>query len=151
MNRFWRFVFLTFFCTLPTLAAQKDDLLQKAFNYVLTGDLDPKDAPEIIDPTSCVIVLRDPKYPRFIKYYFARITPDNSRITKDYAGRKTLYKLDIESANVVIEYLSADKATTVEAFKSAQIDLPGDIEETQKALKVISQRCKQERSSSPFS
>ncbi len=140
MNRVWRFVFLTFLCTLPTLAAQNDDLLRQAFNYVFTGDLDPKDAPEIIEPTSCVIVVRDPKYPRFIKYYFARITLDNSRITKDYAGRKTLYKLDIESDNVVIEYLSADKTATIQAFKSAQID--PDIEQTQKALKVIAERCK---------
>ena len=151
MNRVWRVVFLTLICTLPTLATQKDDLLQQALNYVFTGNLDSRDAPEIVDQTSCVVIMPDPKYPRFIRYYFGRITPDNSRITKDYAGRKTLYKLAIESDNVVIEYLGADKATTIQAFKSAQIDLPGDIDQTQKALKVIAERCKGQASKSPFS
>ena len=120
-------------------------------HYVFTGKIDPRDAPEIVDQASCVVVIPDPKYPRFIRYYFGQITPENSRITKDYVGRKTLYKLAIESDNVVIENLSADNATTVQAFESAQTDLPGDIDQTQKALKVITDRCKGQGSKSPFS
>ncbi len=151
MKRLVLIVLLMLACTPSMRAAVRDDMLQKAFNYVFTGTIDPKETPDIVDPSSCAVVVRDPKYPRFIRYYFGRIRPDNSRITKDYAGRQTLYKLEIESDTVVIEYLSADKTTVTEAFKSAQIDLPGDIEQTQKALKLIAERCKGDGSKSPFS
>jgi hypothetical protein len=138
-------------CAAPLRAAGRDDLLQKAFNYVFTGSIEPTEIPEIVDLASCAVVVRDPRYPRFIRYYFGRIRPDNSRITKDYAGRRTLYKLEVESDTTVIEYLGADRTTMVQAFKSAQIDLPGEIEQTQKALKVIAERCKGDGSKSPFS
>jgi hypothetical protein len=151
VKRFFLVVLLITACAAPPRAATRDDLLQKALNYVFTGTVDPKDAPEIVDLAACAVVLPDPRYPRFIRYYFGRIRPDNSRITKDYAGRKTLYKLEIESDNVVIEYLTADKTGVTQSFRSAQIDLPGDIEQTQKALKVIADRCKGDGSKSPFS
>jgi hypothetical protein len=151
VKRLWGVLFVTIVCTLPMRAAQRDDLLQQAFNYVFTGNIDAKEGPEIVDRTSCIVVARDPRYPRFIRYYFGRFKPDNSRITKNYAGRKTLYKLEVESDNVVIEYLSNDKATVVQAFKSVQIDLLGDIDQTQKALKAIADRCNGAQSKSPFS
>ena len=151
MKRLWVVVVLIILCTPPIAAGARDELLQKAFNYVFTGAIEPNEAPDIVDLASCAVVVRDPRYPRFIRYYFGRIRPDNSRITKDYAGRKALYKLEVESDNTIIEYLSADKTTTTQAFKSAQIDLPGDIEQTQKALKVIAERCKGDGSKSPFS
>jgi hypothetical protein len=138
-------------CTVPLRAGARDDLLQKAFNYVFTGTVDPKDTPDIVDLAACAVVVADPRYPRFIRYYFGRIRPDNSRISKDYAGRKTLYRLEIESDTTVIEYLTADKTGVTQSFRSAQIDLPGDIEQTQKALKVIADRCKGDGSKSPFS
>jgi hypothetical protein len=144
-------LFVTIVCTLPMRAAQRDDLLQQAFNYVFTGNIDAKEGPEIVDRKSCIVVARDPRFPRFIRYYFGRFKTDNSRITKNYAGRKTLYKLEVESDNVVIEYLTNDKATVVQAFKSVQIDLLGDIDQTQKALKLIADRCNGEQSKSPFS
>jgi len=144
-------VLLVTACAAPMRAGVRDDLLQKAFNYLFTGTIDPQDTPEIVDLTACAVVVPDPRYPRFIRYYFGRIRPDNSRISKDYAGRQTLYKLEIESDNIVIEYLTADKATVTQAFRSAQINLPGDLEQTQKALKVIAERCKGDGSKSPFS
>ena len=127
MKRVLLVVLFAMACAVPVHGAARDDLLQKAFNYVFTGSIDPKDAPEIVDLASCAVVVRDPRYPRFIRYYFGRIRPDNSRLTKDYAGRKTQYKLEIESDTIVIEYLGADKTTPVQAFKSAQIELPGEI------------------------
>ena len=143
-------VSVTVVCILPMQAAQKDDLLQQAFNYVFTGNIAPKDGPEIVDKPSCIVVIRDPRFPRFIRYYFGRLRSDNSIITKTYAGRQTLYKLEVESDNVVVEYLSVDKTNAVQAYKSAQIDLPGDIDQTQKALKVIADRCNGDQSKSPF-
>jgi hypothetical protein len=151
VKRFCLVVLLITGCTAPTQAGVRDELLQKAFNYVFTGTTDPKDAPDVVDLAACAVVVPDPRYPRFIRYYFGRIRPDNSRISKDYAGRQTLYKLEIESDNVVIEYLTADKTGVTQAFRSAQINLPGDIEQTQKALKVIADRCKGDGSKSPFS
>jgi hypothetical protein len=151
VKRFCVVVLLITACTAPLRAGVRDELLQKAFNYVFTGTIDPKDTPEIVDLASCAVVVPDTRYPRLIRYYFGRIRPDNSRITKDYAGRQTLYKLEIESDNIVIEYLTADKTTVTQAFRSAQINLPGDIEQTQKALKVIADRCKGDGSKSPFS
>ena len=150
MKSFCIVVFLTVVCILPMQAAQKDDLLQQAFNYVFTGNIASNDGPEIVDKPSCIVVTRDPRFPRFIRYYFGRFRSDNSRITKTYSGRQTLYKLEVESDNVVVEYLSADKLNTVQAYKSAQIDLPGDIDQTEKALKVIGDRCNGEQSKSPF-
>jgi hypothetical protein len=151
VKRFCLVVLLITACTPPLRAGARDDLLQKAFNYVFTGTIDPKDTPEIVDLAACAVVVPDPRYPRFIRYYFGRIRADNSRITKDYAGRKALYKLEIESDNIVIDYLTADKSGVTQSFRSAQIDLPGDIEQTQKALKVIADRCKGDGAKSPFS
>ena len=99
VKRFCLVVLLTTACAAPMRAGVRDDLLQKAFNYVFTGTIDPHDTPEIVDLTACAVVVPDPRYPRFIRYYFGRIRPDNSRISKDYAGRQTLYKLEIESVH----------------------------------------------------
>ncbi len=151
MKRLVLIVLLTIAYAPSMRAAVRDDMLQKAFNYVFTGTIDPKETPDIVDPSSCAVVVRDLNFPRFIRYYFGRIRPDNSRISKEYAGRKTLYKLEIESDNIVIEYLAADKTTITQAFKTAEIDLPGDIEQTQKALKLIAERCRGVGSKSPFS
>lgn len=94
--------------------------------------------------------MRDPRFPRYIRYYFDRFKIDGARITTRYAGARTLYELDIESDKVIIEYLSLDKATLVQGYRSAQIPLPGDIAQTQKALQIVAQRCRPEQSKSPF-
>jgi hypothetical protein len=132
-------------------ARAEDDVLQQAINYVFTETVDPKDAPEIVDRNSCVVVVPDPKWKRFIRYYLSRLGLDNPRISSTYAGRKALYHLDIESDQVVLEYLGPDKKTVVNGYKSAQIPLPGNIDQTQRALQLIAARCKpDERSKLPF-
>ena len=135
---------------LQVRSAEEDGLLQRAINYVLTGTTDPKEGPEIVDEKSCVVVMRDPRYPRYIRYYFDRFKIDGARITKRYAGARTLYELDIESDNVIIEYLSLDKTTLVQGYRSAQIPLPGDIGQTQKALQIVAERCRPDQSKNPF-
>ena len=94
-------------------ALAEADLLQQAINYVFTGTTDPKEGPEIADRKSCIVVIRDPRFPRFIRYYLSRFRPDNTRIGKKYAGVRTQYELDVESDSIIIEYLSLDKATVI--------------------------------------
>ena len=131
-------------------ALADNDLLQQAMNYVFTGTINPQERPEIVDRKSCIVVVPDSRFPRFIRYYFDRFKPEDTRITKKYSGARTLYELDVASDTVVIEYLSADKTTVVQAYKSAQISLPGNIEQTQKALQIIADHCKADQQKSPF-
>jgi hypothetical protein len=127
---------------LPAPAAADDDVLQQAVNYVFTGAVDPTDPPEITDPKSCVVVVADPRSKRYIRYYLNRLGLDDPRIDSTYAGRQAKYQLDVESDNVVVEYLTLDKKTVTIGYKSAQIPLPGDIDRTRKALQFVAGRCK---------
>ncbi len=128
--------------SLQTPARAEDDVLQQAINYVFTGEIAPKVAPEITDRKSCVVVVPDPKWKRFIRYYLARLELDDPRINSTYAGRQARYQLDTQSDQVVVEYLSPDKKTVVHGYKSAQIPLPGNIDRTKKAFELIVERCK---------
>jgi hypothetical protein len=127
---------------LPAPATAQDDLLQQAINYVFTGTIAPKVAPEITDREACVVVLPDPKWKRFIRYYLARMDLDDPRIQSTYAGRQARYQLDADGDQVVIEYLTFDKKTVVNGYKTAQIPLPGNIDQTRKAFELIAGRCK---------
>ena len=129
---------------LQASAGAEDDVFQQAVNYVFTGAIDPQDAPEITDRKSCVVVLPDPKWKRFVRYYLARLGLDEPRITSTYSGRQAHYQLDIESDQVVVEYLNLDKKTVVNGYKSAQIPLPGNIDQTRKAFQLIAARCKRD-------
>jgi hypothetical protein len=76
---------------------------------------------------------------------------DTARISKKYAGSQTLYELEVEGDDVVFEYLKPDKVTVDYGFRSAHISLPGDPEQTEKALALIFlQYCKREKPSTPF-
>src|SRR6185503_10981223 len=70
---------------LQASAGAEDDVFQQAVNYVFTGAIDPQDAPEITDRKSCVVVLPDPKWKRFVRYYLARLGLDEPRITSTYS------------------------------------------------------------------
>ena len=131
-------------------AMADNDLLQQALNYVFTGTISPEESPEIVDRKSCIVVVPDNRFPRFIRYHFDRFKPEDTRITKKYSGARTLYELDVESDTVIIEYLGADKNTVVQGYKSAQISLPGNIDQTQKALQIIANYCKVDQQKSPF-
>jgi hypothetical protein len=126
----------------PVRAGAERDPLQLAINYMLTGTLEPKDAPELVDRKSCAVVVADPKWKRFIRYYLSRFQLDDPRINSTYSGRQAAYQLDVESDKIVVEYLSLDKATVVNGYKSAQVPLPGDIEQTKRAVRYIADHCK---------
>ena len=134
-----------------TPALSEVDVFQQAINYVFTGNIDPQDGPEIVDQKSCVIVLRDPKYNRYIRYYLSRFNMDDAIFGKKYSGSRPYYELDVKGDDVVIEYLNPDKKTVVQGYRSAQIPLPGDIDQTQKALRIIfTDHCKAEKPKAPF-
>lgn len=133
----------------PALA--QADVFQQAVNYVFTGRVDAKDGPQIVDRQACVVTMRDPKFNRTIRYYLQRFNMDAALFDKKYAGSKVIYQLDVKGDDDVIEYLAPDGKTVTQGYRSAQIALPGDIDQTQKALKIIfSQYCKTETPKSPF-
>jgi hypothetical protein len=120
------------------------DVLQQAVDYVFTGAVDPSTGVEITDRKSCVVVVADPKWKRLVRYYLPRLGLDDPRINRVYSGRQPRYQLDAESDRTVVEYLSPDKKTVLNGYKSAQIPLPGDIDRTRKAIQLIAARCKGE-------
>ena len=123
-------------------ALAEDDPLQKAVNYLFTGRNDPQDAPEILDRKSCVVVVPLPKSKQSIRYYLGRFKMDTAFINKTYAGSETIYSLDVKGAEVIVEYLNPGKSTVLHGHKSAQISLPGDIDQTNKALASIASLCR---------
>jgi hypothetical protein len=89
-----------------------------------------------------VVVVQDPKSKRSIRYYLGRFKIDTAFINKTYAGSETIYSLDVKGAEVIVEYLDLGKTTVLHANKSAQISLPGDIDQTNKALALIASLCR---------
>ena len=127
------------------------DLFQQAVNYVFTGRLDPSDGPQIVDRDSCIVVVPEPKFNRYARYYLIRFKMDTARISKIYAGAQTLYELEVEGDDIIFEYLKADRTTVDYGFTSAQIPLPGEIGPTKKALALISsQFCRLDKPKIPF-
>jgi hypothetical protein len=137
--------------SLQTPALSEADVFQQAVNYVFSGNINPQDGPEIVDRKSCVVVLRDPKFNRYIRYYLSRFNMDDAIFGKKYSGSRPYYELDVKGDDVVFEYLNLDKKTVVQSYRSAQIPLPGDIDQTQKALRIIfTDYCKAEKPKAPF-
>jgi hypothetical protein len=132
-------------------AGAAEDRFQQAINYVFSGKVDPANGPEIVDRQSCVVLVPEPKFNRYARYYLNRFKMERARISKKYAGSQTLYELEVEGDDVVLEYLKADRTTADYGFRSAHISLPGDPDQTDKALALIfSQFCKAEKPRSPF-
>jgi len=145
------FIAVVWTASLQSLAATEADLFQEAVNYVFTGTTDPTDAPEIVDRKSCVIMMRDPKYRRYIRYHLNRFKMDTANFNKIYAGSRAQFNLEVTGDDVILEYLDADKTTVAQAYKSAQIPLPGNIDQTQKALKIIfTDYCRADQLKTPF-
>ena len=127
------------------------DIFQQAVNYVFTGEVAPQDAPRIVDRQACVIVMRDRKYNRYIRYRLTRFKMDTALFTKKYSGSEPSYELDVKGDSVILEYLSPDQKSVAQAYRSAQIPLPGDIDQTRKALDIVfGQFCKPEKPAGPF-
>ena len=53
-----------------------------------------------------------------------------------FAGSETVYSLDVKGDEVIVEYLDPGKSTVLHGHKSAQISLPGDIDQISKALGI---------------
>jgi len=127
------------------------DVFQQAINYVFAGSIDPTDGPEIMDRKACVVLVPEPKFNRYARYYLSRFKMDVARISKKYAGSQVLYELEVEGDTVIFEYLKADKTTVDYGFKSAHIPLPGNIDQTERALALIfSEYCKAAKPKGPF-
>jgi len=137
----------------PLRAVADDDRFQLAVNYVFTGKTDPSPQPEIVDRTSCVVLLLEPQNKRYVTYYLGRMRADAARITKIYSGPRGIsYFWEVESdGENVVEYLGLDKSTVAFGTRTVQIYLPGDIDQTERAINLIfSDYCKKARSKLPF-
>src|SRR5437016_6262717 len=88
-----------------------DDVVQKLVNYIFTGEVAPQDAPEIVDRKSCIVLVHEPRFNRFARYYLNRFRMDTARISKKYAGSKVLLEWEVEGDEIVLEYLKPDKRT----------------------------------------
>lgn len=133
------------------LRALAADMLEEAINYVFTGKVAPTDGPQLIDRKSCTVVVPDPRNKRYVRYYLDRFKMDESRISKTYAGRQTLYTLEVSGDDVIIEYLGLDQTTVLNGYRTAQIALPGNIDQTEKALHLIfADHCKPDQPNAPF-
>jgi hypothetical protein len=131
-------------------AVAEDDLFQLAVNHVFTGRIDPPDRPEITDQKSCIVVVFDSKFQTYVRYYLSRFKLDSARISKTYSGQQIFYVLEIEGDDIVVEHLNPDKTTVARGFKSAQISLPGNIDQSEKALRLIADHCKADKPKPPF-
>ena len=67
---------------------------------------------------------------------------ESALIDKTYSGSDAIYNLDIKDSEVIVEYLDIDKSTVLHGHKSAQISLPGDIDQSNKALELIAGLCR---------
>jgi hypothetical protein len=134
----------------PARASAEADRFQQAVNYVFTGRIDPPNAPEVVDRDACVVVVPDPRFKRYIRYYLGRFRFEDALFDKRYAGSREEYVLDVRGDDVIVEYLGADKQTVAQSYRSAQISLPGDIDQTRKALQIVSDSCKSKKSNAPF-
>ncbi|MFZ1882740.1 MAG: hypothetical protein WAU53_03850 [Rhodoplanes sp.] len=138
---------------LQTRAITEDDVFQQAINYIFTGQIDPnpKHQPEIVDRKTCVVVVPKPNINRYARYYLNRFKMDVSRISKRYAGRRVFYELEVEGDDIIFESLKADKTTVEFGLRSVHISLPGNIDQTEKALKLVFARyCKPDKLKSLF-
>ena len=146
------FAATAFILTAPLqIRAATEDLLQEAVNYVFTGTIAPENGPKIVDRKSCIVVLPDERNKRYIRYYLSRFKMDGSRISKTYSGRQTNYTLEVDGDDVIIEYLRLDQTTVTNGYKSAQISLPGNIDQTERALHLIfTEHCKADKPKTPF-
>jgi hypothetical protein len=135
----------------PSRAGAVEDRFQQAVNYVFTGRIDPENGPQIVDPKACTVLVPETKFNRYARYHLTRFKMETARISKKYAGSQTIYELEVEGDETLLEYLKADRTTVDYGFRSAHIALPGDPEQTEKALALIfSQYCKVEKARRPF-
>jgi hypothetical protein len=141
---------LLWMAPLQIRAAVENDVLQLAVNYVFTGRIDPPEPPEIVDRKSCIVVVFEPNFHAYVRYYLSRFKLDSARISKTYSGQQIFYVLEVQGDDIVVEHLNPDKTTVARGFRSAQVALLGDIDQSEKALRLISDRCRADKPKLPF-
>jgi hypothetical protein len=132
--------------------AQTPDLFLQALQYVFTGRIDPPKPVEVVDPKACVVVVHDPRFNRLVRYYLGRFDMEHARINTRYSGTVPIYELDVRGENVVLEYLDPIQRSVLQSYRSAQITLPGSLEQTRRALQIVfaNGRCRAAEPQAPF-
>jgi hypothetical protein len=102
--------------TVQVVAQEPDQLFVQAVNYLFTGRINPPGGPEILDTKSCIVVVAEPKFNRYARYYLNRIKLDTARISKKYAGTQLIYEWEVEGDEIIFEYPSPTKRRSITAF-----------------------------------
>src|ERR1700733_14620005 len=89
-------------CLTAVQTTAAPDRLQQAVNYVFTGRVDPSAAPDIVDRASCAVVVPDPKFKGYIRYYLGRFRMDDALFDKKYSGAHVDYTLDVKGDDIII-------------------------------------------------
>jgi hypothetical protein len=133
-------------------AAATPDLFQQAVAYVFTGRVDPPDPIEIVERKSCIVIVPDMRFKRLVRYHLARFDMDHARFNTRYSGTRAYYELDVRGDDVILEYLDPTSRNVLQSYRSAQIALPGSLEQTRRALDVVfaEGNCKQTEAKTPF-
>lgn len=127
-----------------TRAIAETDKLQQAITYVFTGNIEPHSNIKIVDRKPCVVIVSEPDNNRATRYYLSRFKPDTFRFEKRYVGRTPDYLLYVEGDDDVVEFLNPDM-TVSHGHRTARFPLPGDIDQSQRALRLIADECKAEK------
>ncbi|MFN3349896.1 hypothetical protein [Pseudorhodoplanes sp.] len=125
-------------------AAAESERVQQAITYVFTGSIDPQENVEIADRKLCMVVVSEPDRNRLTRYYLSRFKPDSFRFETQYIGRTPTYRLYVEGDDNVVEFLNPDRSVA-HGHRTARFALPGDIEQTRRALRLIADECKPEK------
>ena len=137
---------------LGTAAAAPPDLLQQAITYVFTGRVDSSEPVEVIDRKACIVVVPDARFKRLVRYYLARFDMDHARFNTRYSGTRAFYQLDVRGDDIILEYLDPNTRAVLQSYRSAQIDLPGALDQTRRALDIVfaEGNCKVSEPKAPF-
>jgi hypothetical protein len=144
MRAFAIAVLLLVSIVLHTHAFAETDKLQQAITYVFTGNIEPHGNIKIVDRKPCVVVVSEPDSNRATRYYLSRFKLDTARFEKRYVGRSPTYQLYVEGDDDVVEFLNPDM-TVSHGHHTARFPLPGDIDQSQRALRLIAEECKAEK------
>ncbi len=144
MRAFFIAVMVLASIVVPTRAFSESEKLRQAITYVFTGSIEPHDTIEIVDPKLCVVTVSEPDRNRSVRYYLSRFNPDTFRFEKRYVGRTPTYQLYVEGDEDVVEFLNPDK-TVSHGHRTARFALPGDIDQSERALRVIADECKPDK------
>jgi hypothetical protein len=132
--------------------AATPDLFQQAVAYVFTGRVDPPDPVEIVDRKACIVIVADVRFKRLTRYYLAHFDMDHARFNTRYSGTRAYYELDVRGDDVILDYLDPTTRAVLQSYRSAQIALPGGLEQTRRALDVVfaASNCKASELKTPF-